>query len=448
MRRELAEAFDARALVRAARALAGAGGLAWLDADGGAGEGRRAYLGAAPVEVVAVPWGDPAPFRVLRRLVGDPVAAEPALPRWIGWISYDAFWSGNDGRSQATPAPRMARGPLPVLRFARYDALLEVDLASGCAALHGDDAAALARFEARLAAPARPSKVWVGEPEVPPAAAHEEAIRRALAHVREGDIYQVNLARPWDARVEGDPLELFLAMRRASPVPLGAYVDGGDHQVLSRTMERFLGWEPDAKGRGPLVSRPIKGTIARGAESDAEGAATLRADPKERAEHAMIVDLVRNDLARVAEVGSVRVEAPLSVEPYAKLQHLVSTVRAMTREGTRLEDVLEATFPPGSVTGTPKLRALAIIEALEPVPRGPYCGAIGHASRGGELHLAVAIRTAVVREGSLRYHAGGGLVAASDAAREVAETELKARVFLDAVRELAGREAALPVNEN
>ena len=426
-------------LLRSAAALRRAGGLAWLDADGTEGAGRRAFLAAAPVEVVDVAFGDPDPFRALEALRGEPGGGP--VPRWLGYVSFDAFFSGNDGATAASPRPRHARGPLPVLRFARYDALLEVDVRRGHAVLHGDDDEALERLEARLAGPADIPALTIGMPSVPDASLHAAAVRRALHHIREGDIYQVNLARAWDAPLRGDPFALFLAMRRASPVPFGAYLDAGDHQVLARTMERYLGWTPHGDGRGALVSRPIKGTIARASErpaDDAAGAASLRADPKERAEHAMIVDLVRNDLARVAEVGTVKVEAPLAVEPYAKLQHLVSTVRAVTRAGTTLGDVLRATFPPGSVTGTPKLRALELIEALEPVPRGPYCGAIGHVSRGGELHLAVAIRTAVVKDGAVRYHAGGGLVAASDPEREVGETELKARVFLDAVAEIRG----------
>jgi anthranilate/para-aminobenzoate synthase component I len=152
----------------------------------------------------------------------------------------------------------------------------------------------------------------------------------------------------------------------------------------------------------------------------------------------MIVDLMRNDLARVAETGSVRVEAPFSVEPYARLSHLVTTVAATTRPDVGLVDVLRATFPPGSVTGAPKLAAMRAIEALEPEPRGVYCGAVGHVDQRGGLSLAVAIRTALVRGDAMHYFAGGGLVSASDPQREVAETELKARVFLDAIAELRG----------
>jgi len=152
----------------------------------------------------------------------------------------------------------------------------------------------------------------------------------------------------------------------------------------------------------------------------------------------MIVDLMRNDLGRVAEVGTVKVEAPLIVEPFTGLYHLVSTVSCVTRPEVSLEAVLEATFPPGSVTGAPKIRALEIIEELEQHPRGIYCGALGFIDHDGGLSLAVAIRTATVAGGRVCYWAGGGIVEASDPDREVAETELKASVFLDAVATLQG----------
>jgi anthranilate/para-aminobenzoate synthase component I len=261
---------------------------------------------------------------------------------------------------------------------------------------------------------------------------HGRAIEAALEHIARGDIYQVNLARRWMAGWEGDPLALFLAMREASPVPLGFYVGAGDHAVLALTMETFLDWEGLG---GRLATRPIKGTIARGADAIADARA-LRADPKEHAEHAMIVDLMRNDLGRVAATVSVKVERLMEVEPYAGLSHLVSTVACTTREGVTLDDVLAATFPPGSVTGAPKVRAMEIIDALEPHPRRVYCGAVGMIDRAGGARFAVAIRTAQVRAGTVTYHAGGGLVAASVVEREIAETELKARVFLDAVASL------------
>jgi para-aminobenzoate synthetase component 1 len=249
-----------------------------------------------------------------------------------------------------------------------------------------------------------------------------------------GEVYEVNVARRWSAPFEGDALQLWQAMRVASRVPLGMYLDCGDHAVLACTMERFIHWDAKTK---TLVTRPIKGTIRR--EPTDEGAShRLRADPKERAEHSMIVDLMRNDLGRVAQIGTVKVDAPMIVEPFTGLYHLVSTVSCTTRLDVSLEAILDATFPPGSVTGAPKLRAIEIIEELEQHSRGIYCGAIGFIDHDGGLSLAVAIRTATVAEGRVCYWAGGGIVEASDPRREIAETELKAKVFLDAVAVLRG----------
>ena len=405
------------------------GGLAWLDADGSEPAGRRAFLGAAPVETLRVPWGADALEAIER--IGRSSEGAAGVPRWIGYVAYDAFWT------RAPFEPRMERDDRwPVLLLHRYDALIEVSVPSRSARIVADDDEALQRMLARLAeAPEPVGEAAVAELSVTPRARHAAAVEQAREHIAAGEVYQVNLARAWTGPFTGDPFALWLAMRKASPVPLGLYVDAGDHQVLARTMERFLEWHPDATGWGSIESRPIKGTIARHG-ADAQEAAALRADPKEHAEHAMIVDLVRNDLGRIAEVGSVEVAEPFVVEPYARLSHLVSTVRATTRPGTTLGDVLGATFPPGSVTGAPKSSALQIIEDLEPVPRGAYCGGVGFVDGAGGLSLAVAIRTAFVGGGQVRYHAGGGLVWKSDPQREVAETELKARVFLDALATL------------
>jgi anthranilate/para-aminobenzoate synthase component I len=198
-------------------------------------------------------------------------------------------------------------------------------------------------------------------------------------------------------------------------------------------MERFVRWD---RAEHSLSTQPIKGTVARGTRADAELAAALRVDPKEHAEHVMIVDLMRNDLSRVAETGSVCVSAPLCVEPYARLLHLVSTVTCRTRPEVTLADVLRATFPPGSVTGAPKHAAIDLIEQLEAGPRGVYTGALGFIDRLGGLSLAVAIRTAVIEAGELEYWTGGGIVAASSVQAELDETLLKAAVLRDALRAL------------
>ncbi len=388
------------------------------------------YVGSDPVEVRRANWGQAAPLALLRD-TGAPDATAPdsrfrMAPRWMGFVAYDAAYAGSAHEARL---PRDAS--LPLSWLGRYDAVLAWDDSAGESWLLGDDAAAVERLEARLDAGRAlpPPAARVGPVTSPDPAHHVRAIERALVHIADGDIYQVNLARRFTAPFEGDALALFLAMREASPVPLGYFVDTGEHAVLARTMERFLSWEGPG---GALSTRPIKGTIAREGD-DASEASRLSSDEKERAEHSMIVDLMRNDLGRVADVGTVVVESPLVVEPYAGLSHLVSTVHCRTRPEVDLCDVFTATFPPGSVTGTPKIRAMQIIEALEDVPREVYTGAVGMIDRAGGARFAVAIRTAQVRRGEVVYHAGGGLVEASVPAREVAETELKARVFFDAL---------------
>jgi anthranilate/para-aminobenzoate synthase component I len=366
------------------------------------------------------------------------------VPRWVGYVAYDAAWSDPSLPGAPRATARLPRDGLPVLWLARYDAVLCYDHLRHEAWLVGDGSDACARLRAHLTGPERRPLARVGKVDGESASGHETAIRAALDHIAAGDIYQVNLARRWTAPFEGDPLGLALAMREASPVPLGMYLDAGDHSVVARTMERFLGFEGPG---GRLETRPIKGTIARRGGDDEAEAARLRADDKERAEHAMIVDLMRNDVGRLAQTGTVRVEEVMAVEPYAKLSHLVSTVGCQTTPDTSLAALLTATFPPGSVTGTPKVRAVEIIEALERSARGIYTGAVGYLDRQGGASLSVAIRTAVVSHGSVRYHAGGGLVAASVPEREVAETELKAKVFFDAVAALRSRDRSPMASE-
>ena len=419
-----------------ARCLSAEPGFAWLDSNRSESrDGRYSFLAAWPSEEIRVEFGVAAPFAALRNVKRasrevSPEGPKPCeVPAWIGYIAYDAFWSAPD-RGE----PRFDRGRDPIMLFRRYPALLAVDHEDGETWVIGDDREACATFRGllgELTEPETPSPV-IGTLEVDDASRHREAIERALAYIEMGEVYEVNVARRWSAPFEGNALELWQAMRVASRVPLGMFLDGGDHAVLACTMERFIYWNAESK---TLVTRPIKGTIRR--EPTDDGASQrLRADPKEQAEHSMIVDLMRNDLGRVAEIGSVKVEAPLIVEPFTGLYHLVSTVSCITRPEVSLEDILTATFPPGSVTGAPKIRALEVIEELEQHPRGVYCGALGFIDQEGGLSLAVAIRTAVAAGGQVRYWAGGGIVEASDPDREVAETELKARVFLDAVAAL------------
>jgi len=439
----LPETIDPEA---AAARLAGDPGLCWLDGDSSHRDGRFAFVASCPVERIRERWGARDPLATLARLdAGSALddapcalagAPSPAhVPRYVGYVAYDACLSSRE-------LPERGRAGKPVLDFARYDAVAAFDLVARRAFVVGDDRAACERLHARLMrAPGTLAPARLHDLSFRPASEHLSAIARVLEHITAGDVYQVNLARELRATLTGAPLGLFSALRAASPVPLGLYYDDGERVIAARTMELFLRWDRASRG---LVTRPIKGTLARaeGGSHDAALSSALAADAKERAEHAMIVDLMRNDLSRVAELGSVHLPGVFEVEPFARLLHLVSTVACTTRPEVRLRDVLEATFPPGSVTGAPKLAAVALIEALEAVPRDVYTGALGFVDRTGGLSLAVAIRTALIEGESVRYFAGGGIVEASDPERELRETELKARVLLDAGDLLAGGQAA------
>ncbi len=398
----------------AALRLAHEPGLMWLDGGLEHGrDGRFSFVSTAPCEWVQQPVGEPwaLPTCAPQGRRGPLQAAD--VPSWVGYVAYDARAPG-------------ATASTPALCFARYDALYAFDHLAGCAYLVGDDAAACARLDARLRAPFEALAFEAGPVHATSRDTHALAIRAALALIREGEVYEINLARRFRAPFTGSALGLFLRMRDESPVPLGLYFDACDHALLGRSMERFLRYRD-----GVLSSSPIKGTVARTGD-DASEARTLTADPKERAEHAMVVDLMRNDLSRVCEVGSVRIDELMAVLPFAGLSHLVSTISGRTHAS--VPQILAHTFPPGSVTGAPKERVLRAIAALESAPRGLYCGCYGFLDRAGGCSFAVTIRSAVVHDGLVDYFAGGGIVADSDPERELAETELKARMFLRALR--------------
>jgi len=424
-------------LTRWAMALAARSSLAWLDGAAGHGEaGRFSFLGCDPVETrsAATTWKEVC--SMLDELAQDRAIDRPLVgaltvgrvPRWVGYVAYDATFLRDD--VAAPTRPKAAHSPL---WFGRYDAWLVLDHIAAAAWIVGESVEACAGLRRKLDGTPRSMRAATGLLECGDAEQHIRAIDVALDAIGRGDLYQVNLAREWQAPMRGDALALWAAMRVQGAVPMGAYLDVGDHQVLARTMECFVAWD---RSTGRLETRPIKGTVARRGDRDAEDADALLNDDKERAEHAMIVDLMRNDLGRVAEVGSVRPFDVMRVEPYAGLSHLVSSVRCKTRPEVGLGKIFDATFPPGSVTGTPKLAAIAQIEALEAQPRGIYTGAVGYVDASGGCQFAVAIRTAVVRDGVARYFAGGGIVEASRSESELAETTLKARVFTDAIRQL------------
>ena len=253
----------------------------------------------------------------------------------------------------------------------------------------------------------------------------------AVAGIRDGiergDVYQVNLTRRMAAEGRFDPDVLAAGMWRENPVPFAVHIRDADLSIVCNSPELFL----DADLRyGVARSGPIKGTAPRGDLGAASAARALLASEKDLAEHLMIVDLVRNDLGRVARAGGVSVPVLRGLKELRHLVHMESVVEARLRPGIRVSDLLRAAFPPGSVTGAPKRAALSFIRALEPVPRGPYCGAAGYVRGNGEVLLNVAIRSAVVFPGWVHYHAGGGIVWDSDAAAEWDETVVKSIEFL------------------
>ncbi|MBT2397435.1 aminodeoxychorismate synthase component I [Streptomyces sp. ISL-100] len=354
---------------------------------------------------------------------------------WVGYLGYELkAQCGGDAAHQAQDADA-------TMVFA--DRAVVLDHATGTTYLlalaeDGDETAA----RAWLRTAARTLESIAGEPAgVPDAPAALAEIR--LRHDRDaylrlidtcrqeitaGETYEVCLTNLAEAEVDLDPWQAYRALRRFSPAPYAALLRFGQQSVLSTSPERFLRIAAD----GTASSKPIKGTRPRGAsaEQDAATVADLRSDEKDRAENLMIVDLVRNDLGRHAELGSVEVTNLFDVETYATVHQLVSTVRARLRPDSGAVDCVRAAFPAGSMTGAPKIRTMQIIDRLEAGPRGVYSGAIGYFSLSGAADLSVAIRTAVLTPGRVRYGVGGAIVALSDPEAEFEETAVKSAPLL------------------
>lgn len=271
-----------------------------------------------------------------------------------------------------------------------------------------------------------------------------EAIKRVKEYIAAGDVYQVNIAQRYSVYSEADGFSLFQQLLRANPSPFAAYLAGETFSVLSCSPERFIQYDAMT---GIIHTRPIKGTRPRGRnpDEDARLASELLASEKDRAEHVMIVDLERNDLGRLAETGSVCVPEFCVLEPFPTVFHLTSTVEAELKPGTGPASILRATFPGGSITGAPKVRAMEIIDEIEPVARGIYTGAIGYLSFNGNIDLNIVIRTLVLTGGYIHFHVGGGIVADSEPEAEYKETIDKGIAFsrvlgidLREVKELEG----------
>ena len=395
----------------AALALRHEPGLVLLESlPGFGGLGRRSYLAARPAEVAT-----------------DGIAAVERIGEgwWAGWLSHDL------GREiESLPVAAADDLALPPLALGRYETWLEFDHARRLVRIHGDGDAAHLLRALRGAEPASPHHVPAEQwRSTLPRPAYEQAVQRAIDYIRAGDVFQVNLSQRLSTPWESDPFALYARLRETSPAPFAALVRLGGADVISASPERFL------RRRGEHIeTRPIKGTRPRGADAaeDRRNALALRSSAKDRAENVMIVDLARNDLGRVARYGTVSVQRLCALESHPGVHHLVSAVEARLRPGVSTADVVRATFPPGSVTGAPKIRALEIIEELEPVRRGPYCGAVGWFGPDGDLELSVAIRTLVAARESLHLHVGGAVTADSQPAGEWRETMHKAARLLAA----------------
>jgi len=271
--------------------------------------------------------------------------------------------------------------------------------------------------------PSEPAVSGFGE------AAYHKAVERAKHYIFEGDIMQVVPSQRMVKPFRAPPLALYRALRTVNPSPYMYYFDFGGFHVVGASPEILVRLEGDT-----VTVRPIAGTRRRGATA-AEDAALekeLLADEKERAEHIMLVDLGRNDAGRVAQTGSVKVTEQMVVERYSHVMHIVSNVEGKLKPGLNAIDVLRATFPAGTVSGAPKVRAMEIIDELEPVKRGIYAGAVGYLGFHGNMDVAIALRTGVVKDGKLYVQAGGGIVADSQPAAEWQETQSKARALLRA----------------
>lgn len=261
----------------------------------------------------------------------------------------------------------------------------------------------------------------------------EQCVLRGKEYIAAGDCMQIVIGQRLKKRFTASPLSLYRALRSLNPSPYMYYYDFGDFQVVGSSPEILVREEAVSEGKTVTI-RPIAGTRPRGrdAQHDDQLEKELLADPKELAEHVMLIDLARNDIGRIAQTGSVKVTEAFGIERYSHVMHIVSNVEGRLKPGLSALDVLRASFPAGTLSGAPKIRAMEIIDELEPTQRGIYGGAVGYLSFAGDMDVAIAIRTGVVKDGTLYVQAGAGIVADSVPELEWQETEAKARAVLRA----------------
>ncbi len=410
---------------------------------------RYSFLTADPVARITAGANEwPSVRERVRGTLGTPPAHAAQLPPfqggWIGWFCYEL----GTAFDRVTRHPHQ---PYPVADIALglYDWVIAWDHALGDAWLisTGIDAAGdgdgrrarqradtvLQRWHAdRCTEPSRANESGASPRSDFSAAQYQAAVEQVIAYVLAGDIFQANLAQRFSTSFDGDPFALYANLTGGSPAPMAAFMRRGRVSVASASPERFV--QLDMPSRH-VETRPIKGTRPRHADAarDAELARALEASAKDRAENVMIVDLMRNDLSRVCVPGSVRTPSLCALESHPTVHHLVSTVTGDLRADCDALDLLAATFPGGSITGAPKLRAMEIISELEPVARGVYAGAIGWIGLDGAMDTSIAIRTVTVADNVATVHAGGGITARSIPTDEYQESLDKARALIAAI---------------
>ena len=363
--------------------------------------------------------------------VAPPQFDDLAIPDcMLGWYDWVIAWDHELGRAWLISTGLPETGPARSRRAAER-------LASIRALLGGE--------RRTPPPPSRPSAHRTATTPAPPLhpfaggirstftrSAYCDAVRRVIDYLYAGDIFQANLSHRLQSRLAEPPFDLYRRLRTHNPAPFSAYLDFGELVVASSSPERFLRVSPRTR---VVEARPIKGTRPRGRdpEDDAALRQELSASEKDRAEHVMIVDVLRNDLSRVCRPGSVRVPELFALEQYATVHHLVSTVVGELAQDRDVVDLLRAAFPGGSITGAPKIRAMQIIAELEPTARGVYCGSIGYLSVTGAMDTSIAIRTCLVLGEDVYFQVGGGIVADSDPEQEYNETLDKARGLIAAL---------------
>ncbi|MBO9354156.1 anthranilate synthase component I [Bordetella petrii] len=411
-------------------------------------------------QVVETHQGDPLDF-IEQYQARFKVALRPGMPRFCGglagYFGYDTVRHIEPRLGPAVkPFPAGMDGGTPDIMLMHVDELVIVDNLAGRTYLmvYADPTQpeAYSRAQHRLLdlrgrlrrpveIPYSHASMQTDERRDFNKADYLAAVRRAKEYIAAGDLMQVQVGQVIAKPFRDAPLSLYRALRSLNPSPYMYFWNFGDFQVVGSSPEILVRQEQvndNGTAKSQVTIRPLAGTRKRGAtpEQDLALAEELRADPKEIAEHVMLIDLARNDVGRVAEVGSVKLTDTMTIERYSHVMHLVSNVAGTLNPGMSSMDVLRAAFPAGTLTGAPKVRAMEIIDELEPVRRGIYGGAAGYLSYGGEMDVAIAIRTGVIKNGMLYVQAAAGIVADSDPELEWAETEAKARAVLRAAEQV------------